>query len=96
MRQNKAKKIGQDKVVAKVLLQYPHVNDSVVPSSVQELETANDLDSTGSWDHLLESLESITNRTELEEVRLERVRHAIRLTEELGLTKKEAVERVGL
>ena len=40
------------KIFAKILLTYPHVEDSVIPSSLEPVEFG--LDKTGSWDDLLQ------------------------------------------
>ena len=83
-----------DKIIAVLRLTYPHVHDTIVPSSLQAVD--GELDKTGSWDDLTFSLESIKNRTPFEEEKLRKVKIAMRISKDLGLTHKEAVEKVGL
>ena len=85
---------GPDKIVAVVRLSYPNVNDTMIPSSLQVQDTQ--LDKTGSWEDLLNSLQSIENRSNFEEEKLQKVKVAMKLSKELGLTHREAVGRVGL
>ena len=83
-----------DKIIAVLRLTYPHVYDTMVPSSLQAVD--GELDKTGSWENLCFSLESIKNRTPFEEEKLRKVKIAMRMSKDLGLTHKEAVEKVGL
>ena len=50
------------KIFAKISLTYPHIEDSVIPSSLEPVEFG--LDKTGSWDDLLQLLESKKTKTD--------------------------------
>ena len=83
----------KDKIVAKILLRYPNVDDSMIPDSYAPLE--KEADKTSSWDDLIGLFKGIKNRTEHEERSLTKLLEAKKLCKESGLSKPEAMGRVG-
>ena len=83
--------IGENsKILAKILLTYPHVHDSIIPSSIGPPEPV--LDQTASLDDLIEILESNQERTAYEQTSLEKMKLAKKKADELGISKKEALQ----
>ena len=81
------------KIFAKILLTYPHVEDSVIPSSLEPVEFG--LDKTGSWDDLLQLLESNKTKTDYESTSIDKIHLAKQKAKELGISKIEAMQMVG-
>ena len=88
--------IGEDdqtKVLAKILLSYPHVDESLIPDSYGLPEP--DLDHTADLEELIEMLEKNRQKTPYEETSIKKMRLAIEKSRELGITEKEALQMVG-
>ena len=64
-----------------------------VEGPLDVVEESN-VDKTGSFDDLIALLESNKQRTPYEETSLEKMKEAKNLVNELGVSKKEALERV--
>ena len=77
----------------KILLTYSHVEDSVIPSSLEPVEFG--LDKTGSWDDLLQLLESNKTKTDYESTSIDKIHLAKQKAKELGISKIEAMQMVG-
>ncbi len=88
------KQEDNDKIVAKIILRYPFLGESLIPSSLDVVEESN-VDKTGSFDDLIALLETNKQRTPYEETSLEKMKEAKNIVNELGVSKKEALERVG-
>ena len=65
-----------------------------VEGPLDVVEESN-VDKTGSFDDLIALLESNKQRTPYEETSLEKMKEAKNIVNELGVSKKEALERVG-
>ena len=77
----------------KILLTYPHVEDSVIPSSLEPVEFG--LDKTGSWNDLLQLLESNKTKTDYESTSIDKIHLAKQKAKQLGISKIEAMQMVG-
>ena len=66
----------------------------MIPSSLQVQDAQ--LDKTGSWEDLVNSLQTIENRSNFEEEKLEKLKTAMKMSKELGLTHRQAVDWTGL
>ena len=75
------------KIFAKILLTYPHVEDSVIPSSLEPVEFG--LDKTGSWDDLLQLLESNKTKTDYESNSIDKIHLAKQKAKELEARLKQ-------
>ena len=71
------------KIFAKILLTYPHVEDSVILSSLEPV----DFDKTGSWDDLLQLLESNKTKTDYESTSIDKIHLAKQKAKELGIAR---------
>ena len=73
------------KIFAQILLTYPHVEDSVIPSSLEPVEFG--LDKTGSWDDLLQLLKSNKTKTDYESTSIDKIHLAKQKAKELGIAR---------
>ena len=84
----------KDKIFAKVQLCYPHVHDSLVPDSLEgPLEKS--LDRTASIDDLIGALEANKEMTEYEKRTIEKLKLTKQKVQELGCSKREAIDMFG-